>query len=864
MTQPRHAPAAARPTGWQRLHGALMPDYNPKATAFWWSAVMLGTLALAWAVNGLQALPEPALAQVLIGVAMAVIAGFFPVRIPRSTNSFAVGEIFVFLLLLLHGPGPAALAAAGEAFVGSYTTSRRWTSRIASPAMAALAMVVAGSGLHALLGFAGGHLVVGAGTLLVTAMAFALMYFVLNTLLVTTVLLLKRKERLNPREMLGSFGFVGIAYCGCASVAALLFLTFEQSGLGVLMAAVPIIAMLVATLHFFFRQQVADESVRRDRMEAAEREAEQAARHVRELAESERRFQSAFTHASIGMLLVSFEGRILQTNNALRGLLGHEDSFGPGTRFGTLVQAEDQAALGGLLERMRSGGSDTASIELRCLRRDGGEVWVSLHSSFFAEARSGESCLILQVQDISARRHAEARLHHIAFHDGLTGLPNRARLHEHLRQAIELAQADAHRQFAVMFLDFDRFKLINDSLGHAVGDEFLIQVARRLQNSVRPGDVVARLGGDEFVVLATKVTDEAAVTTLAERLQTTIGKPFSIVGTEISTSVSIGITFSRFGYSTPDEVLRDADIAMYRAKAQGKARHALFDIELHAEVSQRLRLEGELRQALAEGALEVHYQPVFELESGALAGFEALARWPHPQQGMVPPALFVPIAEECGLIVQLTDFVLEHSAQRLREWSDLDPSLARLSVQVNLSGNDLSHPALVQRVLQTLVKHRLQPQQLTLELTENILAQRLHAARDKLDALRHLGVGLSVDDFGTGYSSLSHLASLPVDSLKIDRSFIARIGDNSRGAEVLRAIVMLGRSLGKSVVAEGIENEMQLEALRAMGCDRGQGFHLSRPLPAHEAEALLRSLVPDWSTGFGSGYLSESAPLARH
>ena len=857
------SPPAGSGNPWQRLHQALMPDYNAKATAYWWTMVMVGTAIGAWSLAQMAVLPGAALSQVVAGIAIAAVAGFFPVRIPRSTNSFAAGEIFIFLLLLLHGPAAAALAAAGEAFVGSYRTSKRWTSRIVSPAMAAVSMFAAGSGLHALLDQVSSPTTRGAGTVLVISMAFAVLYFALNTILVTSVMLLKRGGAIDLRGMLGDYGFVGIAYCGCASVAALLYLTFQQSGTGVLMAAVPILAMLVATLHFFFRQQAADEAIRKGRMEAAEREASQAARHVQELAQSERRFHSAFTHASIGMLLVSFGGRVLQSNKALRTLLGSDGELQPGVEFSELVHPEDRAALAALFERMVAGESDTASIELRCRRGDGADVWVALHSSFFAEARSAEPCLILQVQDISARRNAEARLQHTAFHDGLTGLPNRARLHEHLRHSIDLARADHGRQFAVMFLDFDRFKLINDSLGHAVGDEFLIQVARRLQNSVRPGDIVARLGGDEFVVLVAKVGDEAMVTALADRLQITLAKPFAIAGTEVNTSASIGITFSRFGYTTPDEVLRDADTAMYRAKANGKARYALFDVALHTEVAHRLQLEGELRQALAEGALEVHYQPLFDLASGALTGFEALARWEHPQQGTITPAVFVPIAEETGLVVPLTDFVLQQACRELRQWQELDPSFAGLVMQINLSGNDLSHPALVQRVMQALVENRLQPQSLTLELTENILAQRLEAARDKLDALRHLGIGLAVDDFGTGYSSLSHLANLPVDSLKIDRSFVARIGDASRGVDVLRAIVMLGRSLGKSVVAEGIENERQLDELKAMGCDCGQGFHLARPMSSAGVGELLDSLLPPWRAGPNPAYLSEHAALSH-
>ncbi|HPG80364.1 MAG TPA: EAL domain-containing protein [Piscinibacter sp.] len=837
---------------WARLHGALMPDYNRKATVYWWTMVAIGLMTLLHCAGQVGQLPRVALLQVLAGAAIATFAGFFPVRIPRSKNSFAAGEIFIFLVLLLHGPAAASLAAAGEALVGSWRTSRRWTSRIASPAMAVVSMFLAGSLLQMGVDMLRSRGWYNDGLLMTAAMLFSLAYFVLNTLLATLVIHLKRNQPMVLREVVSNFGWVAMAYAGSASVAGLLFLTVGQSGPGVLMAVVPIVGMLLTTLHFFFRQQEADEAMRRGRVEAAEREAAQSALHVQALEVSEQRFHSAFTHASIGMALVSADGQVRQVNRALIGLLGADENAMVGQPLEALFHEGDAETFASLLARVQRREVDAITAELRCRHSDGSDVWVALDGSFFDNPSAEASSLIVQMQDITARRSAEARLQHIAFHDSLTGLPNRSRFHEHMARAIERVQADPQRRFAVMFLDFDRFKLINDSMGHSAGDAFLIQVARRIRDNVRPGDVVARLGGDEFAVLCEDLEREAHAVTLAERLQLVLGEPLQISGTEISTSASIGITFSTIGYQLPEEVLRDADIAMYRAKAAGKARHALFDAGLHQQVTDRVRLEGELRRAVEAGHLSVAYQPLFNLASGKLTGFEALARWQHPVQGLISPAVFIPIAEETALIGPLTDFVLDAACRQLKLWQSRSAAFAGLSIQVNVSGNDIAHSAFAQRVTRAIVAARLQPNHLTLELTENVLMDRVDGAVDTLTRLRDLGVGLSIDDFGTGYSSLSYLSTLPIDSLKIDASFVRGMRNGSKEAEVVRAIVTLGASLGKSVIAEGIETESQFDQLRGMGCESGQGYHLSRPLAVENVELLLDRIETErWTVQHG-------------
>ena len=823
-----------------RVNQALLFDYNAKARAFWWTMVSLGAATLAYAAGTVASLPLASIGGVLGGVLIALVAGLFPVKIARTKNSFVAGEIFIFFLLLVYGPAAAALAAAAEAFAGTYRSSRRLSSWIGSPTAAALSIFLCGSAyefaLQQLTAVGFGYPALGILLLLIAALA----YSITSSVLVTTVMKLKANQPLALTRWFTEFGWFGLTYVANASLAALLHMTFQQYGVGVLLAAVPVIALFLAAVHYFLAQQDAAERERQARTEAAEREGAQAARHVQELARSQNRFHSAFSHASIGMALVTIDGRLVQVNRSLCQMLGYDEAELVRCSLIELIELDEGMSLGDELARLSERHMDTLAAEVRGRHREGRELWLSLHCGLFDDASSSEPCLIVQVQDVTARRRAESRLQHIAYHDGLTGLVNRMQFNEMLKASIERARSGAPgMQFAVLFLDFDRFKLINDSLGHSVGDRFLVEVAQRIQLVVRPTDVVARLGGDEFAVLLLNLERESAALSLAERLQQVVRKPIVIGDTEIATSASIGITFSHFGYATSEEVLRDADTAMYRAKSLGRARYAVFESGLHVDVSDRLALENDLRRAIEQRQLSLVFQPIVRLSDHKLMGFEALLRWRHPERGDVSPATFVPIAEDSGLIGPLTDFVLAQACAQLRALQLRYPAVTPLRMHVNISGEDLQDTSFVQRVSSSLQGAELQPHALTLEITEGMLMERIDTALETLVRLHQLGVGLSVDDFGTGYSSLSYLSSLPIGSLKIDASFVRRLQADGKDSEIVRAVIQLGSALGKVVIAEGIETRTQAERLRELGCEMGQGYLLSHPLPPLDLTALL-------------------------
>lgn len=444
------------------------------------------------------------------------------------------------------------------------------------------------------------------------------------------------------------------------------------------------------------------------------------------------------------------------------------------------------------------------------------------------------------IRDITARKRAEEQLLHNALHDSLTKLPNRVLFMDHLKLAVNHSKRRKNYMFALLFVDLDRFKIINDSLGHAVGDELLLALARRLETCLRAGDTLARLGGDEFTVLLDAINGHDDALRVAERIQEVLSQPFKLAGHEMTMSASIGIAFSDAGENMAEDLLRDADTAMYQAKALGKAQYQIFDKDMHAHAVRLQQLESELRGAIEREELRVHYQPTVSLESGRISGFEALVRWQHPERGLIPPIDFLPNAEDTGMIIEIDRWVLRQACQQMREWQDRLPSTRGIKINVNLSCKQFMQPDLVEHVKQTLSETGLAPQSLRLEITETVVMEDGDRAMKILEELRVLGVEVSLDDFGTGYSSLSYIHRFPVTTLKIDRSFIERIGGHENG-EIVRTVVAMARNLGMEVVAEGVETVEQLIQLKAISCDQAQGFYFSKPVTSEAAAVLLQN-----------------------
>jgi diguanylate cyclase (GGDEF)-like protein/PAS domain S-box-containing protein len=476
-------------------------------------------------------------------------------------------------------------------------------------------------------------------------------------------------------------------------------------------------------------------------------------------------------------------------------------------------------------------------VEFRLRRHDGEYRW---HVARAAPGIDAEGKVIKWFgtsTDIHLEKMAEEKLNHYAKHDPLTNLPNRAEFMNHLRQAIERSTGNDYARFAVLFLDLDRFKVVNDSLGHSIGDKLLVALAERLSSCVRPGDVVARLGGDEFTILLNRTGPIEDVARVAERLQQRLSQPFKLDNYEVFTTASIGVIMSDDVHRNPEDFLRDADAAMYRAKESGKARYEIFDREMHVRNMDLLQIETDLRHAADRDEFEVFYQPIVHLETGTIREFEALIRWRHPVHGLVAPNEFIVVAEETGLIIPIGKLILREACRQTAEWqNDLDYPL---SISVNLSARQLMHPALVSNVRGILEETGLDPHRLKLEVTESTVMEHSETSLSVLSELKAMGISLSTDDFGTGYSSLSYLHHFPFDRLKIDRSFVAKMYEDEKSTAIVKTILMLGENLGIEVVAEGIETEAQLELLQKLGCNHGQGYLFSKPVTASEVRELL-------------------------
>ncbi len=549
------------------------------------------------------------------------------------------------------------------------------------------------------------------------------------------------------------------------------------------------------------------------------------------LRESEARFRSAFEYAPIGMALAGRDGKLLRSNDSFARMLGRSPDEMTGLSIRDITHPDDWDDNDDRIRQLFAGEIRGYQLEKRYLHADGYPIWVSVSVSAVTDNDGVPIYMIGQIEDITERKAIGERLIHQAIHDPLTGLPNRTLFMDRLRAKMGRSNRRRHR-VAVLFVDLDQFKVINDSLGHNAGDQLLLAVGHRLRRMLRPSDTVARFGGDEFTILCEDIDDPSAVMALAERVLEEIARPVWLADGEIFVTASIGIACSDRGGDTPETLVRDADAAMYRAKERGRRRAEFFDERSRARTVEHLSIGTGLHRALERRELELHYQPILELETQRVIGFESLVRWRHPERGLVAPIEFIGLAEETGLIVPLGSWVLETACSQVAAWQADQDGGQPLTVSANVSPRQLAEPSFPDQISRILRDSGIRPGSLWLEITETTLMHDTESAASALRALRALGVHLAVDDFGTGYSSLSHLKRFPIEALKIDQSFIHGLAVDPEDTAIVTAVVSLAHALGLSSTAEGVETPEQLANLRTLGCELAQGNLFSEPRPA--------------------------------
>ena len=557
---------------------------------------------------------------------------------------------------------------------------------------------------------------------------------------------------------------------------------------------------------------------------------EERAEHDR----TSRRLRALVEHGSDVTCVVDDAGLVTYASPTVLGVLGRRPEQAVGSSWRDVVHMNDVRTVTETCANVRRAAGRLARTEVRIRTRSGAWRWMEVTITNCLED-SAVRGIVCNLRDIEEHKQVQQELRDQALHDALTGLPNRAMLLQRLGAALTRGQRDS---VAVAFLDLDHFKEVNDSLGHEVGDELLVSVAKRIRAAVRPGDVVARFGGDEFVVVCEQLASRRDAITIVERLLERMGVPVSAGGQELHVTPSVGIAFATGDDDSPDTLIGDADAAMYEAKAEGRARYAVFNSSMREDALQRLETGTGLHAALKRDEFRVFYQPIVNVESGAVASVEALVRWQHPQHGLVGPQHFIELAEERGLISAIGERVLSIAAEDMRRWSRHAGSTP-LELAVNISARQLRDPGFVRMVERALAQSGLAPSHLCLEVTENVLLEHADAAAKALGRLKSLGVRISIDDFGAGYTSLSYLKRFPVDVMKIDQSFVSGICDNSQDAAIVSAVIELAHTFGVSTVAEGVETPAQLARLAEMRCDLAQGYLFARPQPAHLLDELL-------------------------
>jgi diguanylate cyclase (GGDEF)-like protein/PAS domain S-box-containing protein len=771
-----------------------------------------------------------------IAVVTVSLGSRIGIEFSRLKVQITVSDTFIFLSMLLYGGEVAIMLAAVEAFFSSFRFSKLWFTRFFNGGLLSSSTFLTAFIVGRLFGSLPELLHSPVSSTFISAVGvMAFVQYIGNSGIAALRESLKI-DRPFWQTWKEYYLWTSVTYLAGGTAAGLTAWLIARTGFYAFLITFPVMWIIYFTYQTYRKQ-----------LEATAAQAEQAKLHAdeqmrisRALRESEEHFRSAFDHAAAGMALVGTDGHWRSVNRSLCNLLGYEEAELLQKSFQSIVHPDDLGESLMDMYQMLEGKMVTSTRERRYLHRDGREVWATVSISTVADTDGKPMHFIVQSHDITERKRAEEQLHHAAFYDSLTGLPNRALFTDHLQLAIARSKQHSEHLFGVLFLDVDRFKNINDSLGHVLGDHLLRDVAVRLEKCIRPEDTVSRFGGDEFAILLNGLVHSTDALAIAERIRREMQAKFNLNGHDVFTSVSVGIALSSVSYENAEEILRDADTAMYRAKAQGQGNYEVFDKLMHAHAISQLQLETDLRRAVERDEFEVVYQPIVTLETGKITGFEALVRWHHPTRGLVHPTEFIPLAEETELIIPLGTWVLREACRQLRHWQTEFSSETPLTMSVNLSGKQFRQADLVDRVKQILNETKVSPHCLRLEITESVVMENAEVATAMLRQLRSINVQLSIDDFGTGYSSLSYLHRFPINILKIDRSFVSRMCQEEESLGIIETIAFLASKLKLQVIAEGLETLEQKERLRELGCEFAQGFYFSKPVSIASATELLR------------------------
>jgi len=774
---------------------------------------------------------------ILLSLVTVTIGPRAVIKIPRFKSHISVSDTLIFLTLLVYGGEFAVVLATIEAATSAWRFCTRKLTVFFNAAALAISTTAVVVVLRTLFFFTKtpiNEILDEPQNVLIILSLIALTQFIFNTALAAVHDTLKSGLDLWEtwkNNYLWSF----FSYLIGAASAGLIVQVAQSVGWGMMLAAGPVIFFVFLSYKMYLKN-----------VEISVQQAEQAEQYARilesqsdALRESEERFRSAFDNAPIGIALVSPTGRWLKVNQALSSILGYAEAELLESDFQSIVVPEDLGPTLIRIHELLAGRRASCQMEQRYVHKNGETVWTSWSVSTATDVKLKQPNLIFQIQDITDKKRAEEQLHHDATHDALTSLPNRAFFMARLSEALAKSRELTEYKVTVLFIDLDRFKYVNDSLGHIVGDELLKEIASRLKDCMRPSDLVARLGGDEFTVLVEGRYDSSEVSRIAERIQDKFSMQFEVLGHEIYSSASIGILHASQKHLTSEQVMRDADTAMYHAKRAGKARHEVFSDDMHNAAKEILRLETDLRRAVEREEIRAWYQPIYSLITGEIECFESLARWHHPELGPIKPAKFIPLAEEIGVIDRLCSQVMRQACRDMgtlsREYQQ------KFQFSLNLSCKQFAHKTLVQDLESILDETGFSGENLRLEITESVLFEHQERAIAMLNQLRDDGIRIDIDDFGTGYSNLGYLTRLPVSRLKIDRSFVSMIDGAGHHDQVIRAIITLARNLGLRVTAEGVETDTQLSILKELKCESAQGYLFARPMCIDDLRIFLRS-----------------------